>query len=248
MDRYDQLYEKYEDALFALLLDQVAQDEGARLFEENERLRRDPNAGVPESLDRKSRETIRRAFASQKLSHHSVGWYLNKLAIAVLAALLLFVSAYATLPDLRVRTLDLLIRTSDVSSRLSLTSADIGEASDLIDGLLAGYTLPDIPRDYELVDTGETPLEAWRTYSRADGTTIRIKITSSEDSYIDDEGAFISKEVQIHGYQGKLVAKGDSVYILWHDVDTEKLIYLYTTNINEDMALSYAEQIVYVGR
>lgn len=247
MDRYDQLYEKYEDALFALLLDQVAQDEGARLFEENERLRRDPNAGVPESLDRKSRETIRRAFASQKRSHHTVGWYLNKLAIAVLAALLLFVSAYATLPDLRVRTLDLLIRTSDVSSRLSLTNADIGEASDLSAGVLAGYAMPNFSRKYVLSDQGESPLEAWRTYSRADGATIRIKITSSEDSYIDDEGAS-SKNIDVNGHLGVLVEKEDTVRIIWHDDEHEKFVYLSATNINADMALSYAEQIIYIGR
>ena len=58
----EQLWEDYEDALFALLMDKVAEDEGARLYEENERLRRDPAAEVPPEFDRKSREAIIRAF------------------------------------------------------------------------------------------------------------------------------------------------------------------------------------------
>ena len=46
----------------ALLMDKVAEDEGVRLYEENERLRRDPAAEVPPEFDRKSREAIIRAF------------------------------------------------------------------------------------------------------------------------------------------------------------------------------------------
>lgn len=62
MKSKEQLWEDYEDALFALLMDKVAEDEGARLYEENERLRRDPAAEVPPEFDRKSREAIIRAF------------------------------------------------------------------------------------------------------------------------------------------------------------------------------------------
>jgi len=62
MKSKEQLWEDYEDALFALLMDKVAEDEGVRLYEENERLRRDPAAEVPPEFDRKSREAIIRAF------------------------------------------------------------------------------------------------------------------------------------------------------------------------------------------
>ena len=62
MKSKEQLWEDYEDALFALLMDKVAEDEGARLYEENERLRRDPAAEVPPEFDRKSREAIIRAY------------------------------------------------------------------------------------------------------------------------------------------------------------------------------------------
>ena len=62
MKSKEQPWEDYEDALFALLMDKVAEDEGVRLYEENERLRRDPAAEVPPEFDRKSREAIIRAF------------------------------------------------------------------------------------------------------------------------------------------------------------------------------------------
>ncbi len=57
-----QLWEDYENALFAILMDEVATEEGRKLIEENERLKRDPAAEVPPEFDRKSREAIIRAY------------------------------------------------------------------------------------------------------------------------------------------------------------------------------------------
>ena len=48
MRRYEQLLEDYEDAYFALLMDQVAKQEGERLEQQNQELIEDPNFEVPE--------------------------------------------------------------------------------------------------------------------------------------------------------------------------------------------------------
>ena len=50
-----QLLENYEDALFALLMDDFAEREGEKLKAENERLKQDPAAQPPEELDQKCR-------------------------------------------------------------------------------------------------------------------------------------------------------------------------------------------------
>ena len=57
-----QLWEDYENALFAILMSKIAEFEGERLCEENERLKRNPAAEVPPEFDRKSREAIIRAY------------------------------------------------------------------------------------------------------------------------------------------------------------------------------------------
>ena len=248
MDRHDRLYENYEDALFALLMDEVAREEGARLIEENERLQNDPDAAVPESLDQRSLETIHRAFSARKRPHHTAGWYLSRAAVAILAALLLFGIAYATIPAIRIRTLRVLIQASDLDSQLSMMSEENIEYTVASEQqTLAGYTLPDISRKYAVTDQGETPFEAWIKYSHDDGSIIRLKITRSESSYLDDEDAPLAEEIEIHGYSGGLIEKGNVVRVFWHDEDNKKLIYLYTTDIGVDKTLTYAEQIVYVG-
>lgn len=251
MNRNDRLYNDYEDALFALLMDEVAQEEGARLLEENERLKGDPNAAVPPDLDKKSLETIRKTLAGQYRRHtHTVGWYLSRLAIAILAALLLFVAAYASIPDLRLKTLQMLIDNSDISSRLSFAVGGndnaTGEAAKR--QTLAGYVLPEISEDYTVVDQGETSRSAWIKYQHADGSVIRIIATNSADYFLDNEAVEDCEDIEVCGFSGKTYYDKDgAVYVSWYDSEHEKIIVLYADGIDKEMALTYAEQISYIG-
>lgn len=51
-----------EEATFALLMNTVAELEGKRLLQENERLKSDPAAAVPPEIDQKCIETIKKEF------------------------------------------------------------------------------------------------------------------------------------------------------------------------------------------
>lgn len=62
MTNHERLTEQYEDALFALLMYSVAEEEGKQALELNERLKADPAAEVPESARRRCEATIRREF------------------------------------------------------------------------------------------------------------------------------------------------------------------------------------------
>ena len=251
MNRNDRLYNDYEDALFALLMDKVAQEEGARLLEENERLKNDPNAAVPPELNKKSLDTIRRTLAGRQRRHtHTVGWYLSRLAVAILAALLLFAVAYASIPDLQLRTLEMLIQNSDVSSRLSFAVGgnDNNSGTEERPQTLAGYTLPQISERYTVTDQGETSREAWIEYTHEDGSTIRIDIHKSSDSFLDSEAIEGYEDIELHGFSGKIYYdKSGAVYISWYDTDHEKVITIYADGVDKEAARTYAEQMSYVG-
>ena len=66
MARQEELVERYEDALFTLLMNGVAEAEGKRLQEESAELKKDPSAAVPERVNRRCIRTINRAFAREK--------------------------------------------------------------------------------------------------------------------------------------------------------------------------------------
>lgn len=249
MERRDRLYENYEDALFALLMDKVAEEEGARLFAENERLKNDPDAEVPESFDRASREAIRRAFSGQKrrATTRSFGIVLSKLAVAILAAMLLFGSAYAVFPSVRVRLLNWMIENSDVASRLTVVE-DTDVEPFLDSDTLMGYQLPALSIKYSVVERKDGERESWIEYQHENGSMIRIAIETSRTAYLDIEEADFSKKVSIHGFSGTLAEKGDTVTITWNDTEHGMTLLLTCTELEKQLAVDYANGITFIGK
>ena len=58
MNEDERLYEQYEDAFFALLMNRVAEANGKELMQKNEELLADPNAAIPESLNKRSLQIL----------------------------------------------------------------------------------------------------------------------------------------------------------------------------------------------
>lgn len=61
MDENERLYEQYEDAFFALLMNKVAEANGKMLMQKNEELLEDPSAAVPDRLKKRCLRTIKKA-------------------------------------------------------------------------------------------------------------------------------------------------------------------------------------------
>ena len=51
MTHREELWENYEDALMALLMDMVAEEEGKQLLQELEQMKSDPRYAVPKEID-----------------------------------------------------------------------------------------------------------------------------------------------------------------------------------------------------
>lgn len=113
MDRQELLRERYEDALFALLMDEVAASEGAKALEKNRRLRDDPSARVPEEVDRKCMRTIGRHFAKirRRTFRKSTMRAAGKIMMVIGVLSTLFFTAFATSETVRAGTLNLVVET-----------------------------------------------------------------------------------------------------------------------------------------
>ena len=249
MTRREKLIDNYEDALFAVLMDKVAEEEGAKLREENQRLQNDPAAEVPEHVDAVARQTIRKAFAGQnrRSALHVARRVLNTVALLVLICSAVFATAYAAFPEVRVKTLNLLIQSSDVASRLSLMEE--GNTSGHEDGegiMLCGYSLPEI-HTFSVVSRNEDMHGGWIRYKNDDrNSTIRISIVTNGTEYIDTENADNIEELSIHGHSGMIVEKGNNIVITWTEEDQRTHITLSCNNLNASFAIQAAEQIVRV--
>lgn len=256
MTRREQLQENVEDAVFALLMEDVAEQEGKRLLEENEQLKHDPSAKIPDDLDRRCRKIIKRSYAKdrRRTVGHTIHHILGNVALAAMVCILLFVSAFAAVPEIRVMTLNLLIEVSDVSTSLRLVGVDNGSTAqdagaDGTDSVqtLWGYRLPEIPNNYEVVyeDSSDWVADLW--YSGTDGSSIKFNISKASETFkisVDTEDAEKEK-IQIHGYDGLLIKKEDRIDIIWGDASQNNFISITCTGIDEKTALKLANGMEY---
>ena len=247
------LLDNYEDALFALMMDELAEQEGQRLLEENERLKQDPAAAIPEDVDKRCLKTIKRTFARK---HHMVVMRLvsamfRKVAVFAFVMMIMYGTAYAAFPEVRTKTLNLLIEMSDVSARLTsdnnVGSANSGNRAENVsnDGILQGYQLPPVPDGFEILSMGSTSMSGWIRYTDNQKKSIYISISAAENMVRnrDSEDVDSIESIQIHSYDGLIIEKDDRIDITWCDTDRNNFISIACTGIERNSVIQFAEDL-----
>ena len=86
------LREQYEDALFALLMEDYMEDEGKKALEENERLKCDDSFIVPEKTRKRCLKTISKFYIRQNIRRSGKVFYkaFTKIAVIVTISGMLF--------------------------------------------------------------------------------------------------------------------------------------------------------------
>lgn len=121
MNETERLYEQYEDALFALLMNSVAEASGNRLIQKNEELLADPSAAVPEGLSKRCLRTIEKSYRKaqfQKAAKKTLRM-LNRVALWILIPIFMFVGVFAASETVRVKTLNYIIEKFDTGTTFS---------------------------------------------------------------------------------------------------------------------------------
>ena len=259
MTRREKLQENFEDGLFALLMEEVAEQEGQRLLEENEKLKRDPESTVPPEVDRRCLKTIRRAFAKtqRRAAGHTAYRVFRQAAMVAVVGMLLFVTAFAAFPEVRVKTLNLLIEVSDVATSMTMEETPESQgspnfhaedSSTTSGGMLRGYQIPAVPEGFDLEDFSETEKSSRLRYCNTEGATILFHIVEANGTThnIDTEDDEVSP-IMIHGYEGLLIKEGSRITISWGDTDQATFISVFCNKIDREHAIALANEIIYIG-
>ena len=259
MTRREKLQENFEDALFALLMEEVAEQEGQRLLEENEKLKRDPESTVPPEVDRRCLKTIRRAFAKtqRRAAGHTAYRVFRQAAMVAVVGMLLFVTAFAVFPEVRVKTLNLLIEVSDVATSMTMEETPESQgspnfhaedSSTTSGGMLRGYQIPAVPDGFVLVDSRNGTVSSSLRYENEDGAIIDFHIIEAKGTThtVDTEDADASS-ITIHGYEGLFIEEGSRITITWGDTDQATFVTVFCDKISEEDAMSLANEIIYIG-
>ena len=126
MNKNEQLHEQYEDALFALLMNEVAEANGNELMQKNEELLADPDAAVPERLSKRCMQVIEKNYRKAQIQNtvKSAVRVLNRVALWILIPVFLFVGVFAASETVRVKTMNLLIREFNIGTEFRLIDED----------------------------------------------------------------------------------------------------------------------------
>lgn len=126
MTEHERLLEDFDDAYFALLMEGVANKEGERLEALNEMLQDNPEAALPESVDKRCLEAIDRHFAREqcRAGLRKTGKILRLAAIIMGISALLFTTAFAFSEHFRVTTLNLMLTVTERYTRFDIKRSD----------------------------------------------------------------------------------------------------------------------------
>ena len=236
--------ENYEQALFTLLLSEVAECEGDRLLEEQSQLS-DEDVPIGEDAYERCRQVITKHQRQEKRRRagRRAGRGLAKAAIAALVAVLLFTTALATIEPFRIKTFNLMIDLFDDRMTFSVAEKEKGKFTQPTPApvLAANW----IPAGFTLDHEGATMMTVWVQYMNAEEDIISVlaaELTSGNMSF-DSEDAKLST-ISIHGTEAQLIEKAGTVQVIWSwEVDSTWLLSVTTKGIDTDTAVKIAENV-----
>ena len=242
MTQKEQLWENYEDAVFAILMDAVAEQEGEKGLQLMEELEHDPSAQVPEEVQKRAEKTIRKAFAAQsRRSARHVGFRMfQRIAVAAMLVILTAVCAFAAFPEMRVNVLNMIEQTFSDHTDFNVTSGDSDEYSS------ATFTIKPawLPENFSLTDEGENNASVFSMYENGAGGVLFISENKATDlsMAVDTENAE-KQDIKIQDYQAKLIEKDNWRCILFLVPEKNMLVYIDAENVPTEQLMKVAENI-----
>lgn len=248
MKTHEELWEDYENAKFALLMERVTQIEGEELIRENERLKNDPSAAVPEDLDKKCLKTIHKAFAKQRRRKATATVYraIQKIAVPVFAIVSLFTVAYAVSPQVRLATLNFVQETSNVATGLTLADVDGKTQGDHDMNSIAGYTISYMPEGFYLANSMSDSRSERNLYENGQDASITLQVIHTSETAIhnvDTENTDNSEPITINGYDGVLIEKEGRIQITLIDIEHLNFIDVISDNVDKEILSEIAKGI-----
>lgn len=248
----DTLYEQYEEAVLALLMEQVADAEGEELLQQNRSLQADPAAAVPAETEKRCLDVLRRQSRKtrrQRTARRSLR-IAARLAAALVSLLVLYAIAFAASETVRVHTLNFLIREYDVGTQFLFPGDESTQTAKASPDLLAVLSEA-VPSGFSLVSTEENQFENSYQFQNETGNEILVQIWYMQDAAgtvtIDTEEADVVHQT-IHGQDVMIVSKvytDQNYQIVWVDEIQQYMVDLIGRDVALDDLLPIAEAMLH---
>lgn len=241
MTRKELLQEQYEDALFALLMDDIVTDEGEQALVEKEDLKNNLSTSILDDLQQKCRRTIDRSFSNKRMKNtaHVFSKVVVRVAVIALIGMLLFTTAFAASPSFRAKALNFVIEVFDEGTAFRATD---GQKS-IKDIDVKTNWLPD---GCALVDEYQDDTMIWKQYQTQSGAKYEVNIHKLAEGgavAFDTEDAIV-EIIAIQDHSAMKVEKNNCVQVIWTQEDLGMVVEVYGENTEADATIQFAENIL----
>lgn len=250
MTEHERLLEDFEDARFALLMEGVARKEGERLEALNEMLLENPEAAVPESVDKRCLEAIDRHFARERrrAGLRKTGKVLRLAAVIMGISVILFTTVFALSEDFRLATLNLMLTVTEKYTQFDIKGSDGNDrgASSSHNAASTEYfqnaEIGWMPEGFECT---ESVPDALVRFENEQSEFFFISISSGSGSVnIDTENPESLEHITINGNKGLCIVKYGEVEIFLADLENNLYIEVGTSSgLSVETAKKIAENI-----
>lgn len=229
--------EQYEDALFALLMEDFARQEGQRL----EELEQKGLPPLPEGLQQRLEKQIDRQWRLRGKRRHRLRRGVSKAAIVLLLLMAGFTALYTNVDAFRDKMRQLVMEYTD--GWLQFSTVENGESEQVED--LAGLYVPDfIPEGYQMASVHRGARQYHLEYENKAGNFIRFSCYDDRSTLgIDSKNADIIEDVEIDGNTGLLVDKNNRIEIVWHNKNIGNFYTIYGDKLDRDEAIKMARSV-----
>lgn len=237
MTHSEKMRENYEDAVFFLLMDQLANEQGKYYQEINEQLKNDPTFKVPCEVSQACYRTIHQEFSkiNQTEIKRVAGKVFQRVAILIATLTLLITGALAISPELRAYALNLALETFDDHTSIRFLSPKTTD----VDAILKAEWLP---TGYICANSSDDD-KMW-TFEDGEGHWVILIIeTMSVEIGVDTEDASLVEEIRIGKNHGIYVEKGSEHSIVWGNPDTEQVFTMVSNGLEKIDMEKAAEKI-----
>lgn len=255
MTRRDKLYDDYENALFALLMEDVAEAQGRQALAENEQLQADPAAAMPEALHERCVRTVRRKLAAGRRSAAGKTAFrlVSRVAVVVMLLVLTMTVAFAASPAVKSSVVRWAV--DHYADHTDFTIPDYGSSTSVQSGLIdedgvwigasMEISVGWIPEGLELTQEGSDSQARWLIF-QDDGRRLFLLLDylGTGKLALDTENAQQSF-ISLHGNAALLYANDrDLYYTIFLPLPAlDGYLIIATEGLSEEEFLHIAESI-----
>lgn len=242
MKQKEELWENYEDAVFTILMETVAEQEGQKSLQLMQELKHDPSAQVPEEVQRKAKKNIRKAFAAKKREpiKHFAFKAVQRIIVAVLVVVATTTCVFAAFPEVRANLHNLLIRVYEDHTKFSYSEQRYGDEYASADFTIEPGWLPD---GFVLSGEGQIDSLIYKDYENMNNAKFSIIKKVMDGSLLVDSENTKETKIIIQQYEATLIEKEDWKCLVIPMPKEDKIVYFESNGVSSEDIIRIAENL-----